>query len=301
MNVINQIIKDRYAIYNADSVELSKEIPDNSIHYTIFSPPFSSLYTYSNSDRDMGNCKGDDEFMIHFKFLARELYRITMPGRLLSFHCMDLPMMKSRDGVIGLKDFPAILREVFEECGFIYHSKITIWKNPVTEMQRTKALGLLHKQIRKDSSMSRQGIPDYIVTMRKPGDNPELISHTHESFPVDVWQQYASPVWMDIRQSDTLQKKSARAEKDEKHICPLQLSVIQRCIELWTNPNDIVYDPFGGIGSTSYVALIRGRRAISCELKESYYNQMQGNIEMALQQEIIDCQIGKSVIEDFYI
>lgn len=301
MNVINQIIKDRYAIYNADSVELSKEIPDNSIHYTIFSPPFSSLYTYSNSDRDMGNCKGDDEFMIHFKFLARELYRITMPGRLLSFHCMDLPMMKSRDGVIGLKDFPAILREVFEECGFIYHSKITIWKNPVTEMQRTKALGLLHKQIRKDSSMSRQGIPDYIVTMRKPGDNPELISHTHESFPVDVWQQYASPVWMDIRQSDTLQKKSARAEKDEKHICPLQLSVIQRCIELWTNPNDIVYDPFGGIGSTSYVALIRGRRTISCELKESYYNQMQGNIEMALQQEIIDCQIGKSVIEDFYI
>ena len=224
-----------------------------------------------------------------------------MPGRLLSFHCMDLPMMKSRDGVIGLKDFPAILREVFEECGFIYHSKITIWKNPVTEMQRTKALGLLHKQIRKDSSMSRQGIPDYIVTMRKPGDNPELISHTHESFPVDVWQQYASPVWMDIRQSDTLQKKSARAEKDEKHICPLQLSVIQRCIELWTNPNDIVYDPFGGIGSTSYVALIRGRRTISCELKESYYNQMQGNIEMALQQEIIDCQIGKSVIEDFYI
>ena len=301
MNVINQIIKDRYAIYNADSVELSKEIPDNSIHYTIFSPPFSSLYTYSNSDRDMGNCKGDDEFMIHFKFLARELYRITMPGRLLSFHCMDLPMMKSRDGVIGLKDFPAILREVFEECGFIYHSKITIWKNPVTEMQRTKALGLLHKQIRKDSSMSRQGIPDYIVTTRKPGDNPELISHTHESFPVNVWQQYASPVWMDIRQSDTLQKKSARAEKDEKHICPLQLSVIQRCIELWTNPNDIVYDPFGGIGSTSYVALIRGRRTISCELKESYYNQMQGNIEMALQQEIIDCQIGKSVIEDFYI
>lgn len=299
MNVINQTIKDRYAIYNADSVELSKEIPNNSIHYTIFSPPFSSLYTYSNSDRDMGNCKGDDEFIAHFKFLAQELYRITMPGRLLSFHCMDLPMMKSRDGVIGLKDFPAILREVFEQCGFIYHSKITIWKNPVTEMQRTKALGLLHKQIRKDSSMSRQGIPDYIVTMRKPGNNPELISHTHDNFPVDVWQQYASPVWMDIRQSDTLQKKSARTEKDEKHICPLQLSVIQRCIELWTNPNDIVYDPFGGIGSTSYVALIKGRRTISCELKESYFNQMCGNVEMALQQEIIDCPIGENIIEDF--
>lgn len=217
--VLQQEVKDKYAIYNADTVEMIQNVPDNSIHYTLFSPPFSSLYTYSNSDRDMGNCKGDDEFMKHFQFLAKELYRVTMPGRLLSFHCMDLPLMKSRDGVIGLKDFPAILRQIFEDCGFIYHSKVTIFKNPVTEMQRTKALGLLHKQIRKDSSMCRQGIPDYIVTMRKPGENPEMIPHTHESFPVDVWQQYASPVWMDIRQSDTLQRTSARSEKDEKHIC----------------------------------------------------------------------------------
>ena len=255
MNVITQMINDRYAVYNADCVEVTKQIPDNSIHYTLFSPPFASLYTYSNSDRDMGNCKGDDEFVEHFKFLAKELYRITMPGRLLSFHCMDLPLLKSKDGVIGLKDFPAILRQIFEECGFIYHSRVTIWKNPVTEMQRTKALGLLHKQIRKDSSMSRQGMPDYVITMRKPGENPEMISHTHENFPVDTWQKYASPVWMDIRQSNTLQRTSARAEKDEKHICPLQLEVIQRCIELWTNPNDIVFDPFAGIGSVPYVAL----------------------------------------------
>ena len=240
MNVLDQVIKNKYAIYNGDSCEITKEIPDNSIHYTLFSPPFASLYTYSNSDRDMGNSKGDDEFYEHFVFLAKELYRITMPGRLLSFHCMDLPLMKERDGVIGLKDFPSIIRQVFEDCGFIYHSKVTIWKNPVTEMQRTKALGLLHKQIRKDSTMNRQGIPDYIVTMRKPGDNPERVAHTHETFPVDVWQNYASPVWMDIRQSDTLQKKSARDDKDERHICPLQLEVIQRCIELWTNPNDIV-------------------------------------------------------------
>ena len=299
MNVIDQTIKNRYAIYNGDSCEIVKEIPDNSIHYTLFSPPFASLYTYSNSDRDMGNCRGDDEFYHHFEFLAKELYRITMPGRLLSFHCMDLPLMKERDGVIGLKDFPAIIRQIFEDCGFIYHSKVTIWKNPVTEMQRTKALGLLHKQIRKDSSMCRQGIPDYIVTMRKPGENSERISHTEETFPVDVWQNYASPVWMDIKQSNTLQKKSAREDKDERHICPLQLDVIQRCIELWTNKGDIVFDPFGGIGSTAYVSLTLGRRAISSELKESYYAQMKGNVEMALGHNTMDCPVGQMSIEDF--
>lgn len=279
MDVLAQTVKDRYAAYNGDSCELIKNIPDDSIHYTIFSPPFASLYTYSNSDRDMGNSKGDDEFYTHFIYLAKELYRVTMPGRLLSFHCMDLPLMKERDGVIGLKDFPSLIRQIFEDCGFIYHSKVTIWKNPVTEMQRTKALGLLHKQIRKDSSMSRQGIPDYIVTMRKPGENPERISHTHESFPVDVWQNYASPVWMDIKQSNTLQKKSARAEKDERHICPLQLDVIQRCIDLWTNEHDIVLDPFAGIGSSPYVALTLNRRAIGFELKQSYYEQMKANLE----------------------
>ena len=222
-----------------------------------------------------------------------------MPGRLLSFHCMDLPLMKERDGVIGLKDFPAIMRQIFEDCGFIYHSKVTIWKNPVTEMQRTKALGLLHKQIRKDSAMNRQGIPDYIVTMRKPGENPERISHTHETFPVDVWQNYASPVWMDIRQSDTLQKKSAREDKDERHICPLQLEVIQRCIELWSNPGDIIFDPFGGIGSTPFVSLTLGRRAISCELKESYFKQMKANVEEALNGNVMDCPVGQMSIEDF--
>lgn len=280
MDVLEQVIRDRYAAYNGDSCELIKNIPDNSIHYTIFSPPFASLYTYSNSDRDMGNSKGDDEFYTHFTFLAKELYRVTMPGRLLSFHCMDLPMMKERDGVIGLKDFPSLVRQIFEDCGFIYHSKVTIWKNPVTEMQRTKALGLLHKQIRKDSSMCRQGIPDYIVTMRKPGENPERISHTHDTFPVDVWQNYASPVWMDIKQSNTLQKKSARTEKDERHICPLQLDVIQRCIELWTNENDIVLDPFAGIGSSPYVALSLNRRGIGFELKQTYFEQMKNNLEI---------------------
>lgn len=299
-NVLNQKITDKFAVYNGDSCEVIKDIPDDSVHYTVFSPPFSSLYTYSNSDRDMGNCKGDNEFYEHFMFLVKELFRITMPGRLLSFHCMDLPMMKERDGVIGLKDFPSFLRQMFENAGFIYHSKVTIWKNPVTEMQRTKALGLLHKQIKKDSSMNRQGIPDYVVTMRKPGENPERVTHTQESFPCDIWQQYASPVWMDIKQSDTLQRKSARDDKDERHICPLQLEIIKRCIELWTNPNDIVFDPFGGIGSTPYTALKLNRRALSIELKASYYAQLEKNVDVAVNESKYDNIVGSQMdFDDF--
>lgn len=299
VDILGQVVTDRYGCYNGDTVEMIKGIPDNSIHYTLFSPPFASLYTYSNSDRDMGNCKGDEEFMAHFKFLASELYRVTMPGRLLSFHCMDLPTLKSRDGFIGLKDFPAILRQVFEDCGFIYHSRVTIFKSPVVEMQRTKALGLLHKQIRKDSAMCRQGIPDYIITMRKPGDNPEPMPHTHETFPVNVWQQYASPVWMDIRQSDTLNRTSAREHADEKHICPLQLEVIQRCIELWTNPGDIVFDPFMGIGSVPYVALRLGRRGMGCELKGSYFDQAKANLEIASKETTMSQIVGQMDISDF--
>lgn len=279
MNVLNQMINDRYALYQGDCVDVVKGIPDNSIHYTIFSPPFASLYTYSSSDRDMGNSKDGEEFQKHFEFLINELYRITMPGRLVSVHCMNLPAMKSRDGFIGVKDFRGDIIRQFINAGFIFHSEVCIWKNPVTEMQRTKALGLLHKQIRKDSAMCRQGLPDYLVTFRKPGENPEPIPHTHETFPVNVWQRYASPVWMDIRQSNTLQRKSARDEKDEKHICPLQLDVIERGIDLWTNPGDIVLDPFAGIGSVPYQALSMDRRAIGIELKDTYFNQMKNNME----------------------
>ena len=281
MRVIDQSIVSDYALYNGDSVEVLGAIPDNSIHYTLFSPPFASLYTYSNSDRDMGNCKNDGEFFEQFQFLIREMYRITMPGRLLSFHCMNIPMMKSRDGEIGIKDFRGDLIKQFVEAGFIYHSEVCIWKNPVTEMQRTKALGLLHKQIRKDSAMSRQGLPDYVVTMRKPGENAQPISHTHETFPVDVWQKYASPVWMDIKQSNTLNRKGAREEQDEKHICPLQLDLIERCIKLWTNPGDIVLDPFAGIGSVPYEAVLLHRRGIGVELKSSYYEQAKINLQEA--------------------
>ena len=197
---------------------------------------------------------------------------------------MDLPTLKSRDGFIGLKDFPGEIIRLFEEVGFIYHSRVTIWKDPVIAMQRTKALGLLHKQIKKDSAMCRQGIADYIITMRKPGDNPEKIEHTDESFPVSVWQNYASPVWMDINQSNTLQKESAREFEDEKHICPLQLDVIERCVNLWTNPNDIVFTPFMGIGSEIYQSLLLGRRGVGIELKTSYYNQAVSNCKLVINQ-----------------
>ena len=278
MNILKQNIGTDWVAYNGDCVEVVKGLPDNSIHYSIFSPPFASLYTYSDSERDMGNCKDTEQFIENLRFLVIELFRVIKPGRLVSFHCMNLPTSKSRDGFIGIEDFRGKLIKLFQECGFIYHSEVCIWKDPVVAMQRTKALGLLHKQIKKDSCMSRQGIPDYLVTMRKPGDNEEKVTHTNESFPVAIWQKYASPIWMDINPSDTLQKESARDEKDEKHICPLQLQVIERGINLWTNPGDIVLDPFGGIGSTGYVAIKKGRKAILSELKDSYYKQLVNNL-----------------------
>ncbi len=284
MNVLDQSVSERFTLYQGDCVEVLHGIPDNTIHYSIFSPPFASLYTYSDSDRDMGNCKDDAEFQQHFSFLIAELYRVILAGRLVSVHCMNLPAMKSRDGFIGVKDFRGDIIRLFTEGGFIYHSEVCIWKNPVTEMQRTKALGLLHKQIRKDSAMSRQGLPDYVVTFRKPGENTAPISHTMEQFPVDVWQRYASPVWMDIRQSNTLQRKSARDEKDEKHICPLQLDLIERCIDLWTNLGDIVLDPFCGIGSVPYQAVLMGRRGLGVELKDTYYQQSVKNLQAAEQE-----------------
>lgn len=268
-------------LHLGDCVEVVGEIPSDSIHYTVFSPPFASLYTYSASDRDMGNCADYDEFSQHFQFLVKDLYRVTMPGRLLSFHCMNLPTSKTHHGYIGIRDFRGDLIRMFQAEGWIFHSEVCIWKDPVTAMQRTKALGLLYKQLRKDSAMSRQGIPDYLVTMRKPGANPEPVTKTHESFPVDVWQRYASPVWMDINPSDTLQFRSAREENDERHICPLQLDVIKRAIELWSNPGDLVLSPFTGIGSEGYMALQLGRKFVGAELKRSYWEQARANLAQA--------------------
>lgn len=291
-----------YEIHLADCVDLASEIETGSIDYTIFSPPFSSLYTYSNSDRDMGNCKNDGEFYQHFRFLVDEMLRITRPGRLLSFHCMNLPTSKQNDGFIGIKDFRGELIKMFTDAGWIYHSEVCIWKDPVTAMQRTKALGLLHKTIRKDSSMSRQGIADYLVTMRKPGLNDKPVRHYRDErelhevcaaeganpideeiniLPVELWQKYASPVWMDINPSRTLNYREGRDEDDERHICPLQLDVIERAMHLWTAPDDLVFSPFTGIGSEGYTAVKMGRRFIGSELKRSYWELAKRNIDEA--------------------
>ena len=289
MDCVNKYIGNGCALYNGDSVELIKAFPDESMHFEIYSPPFSSLYTYSNSDRDLGNSKTDEQFFEHFHFLTTELFRILKPGRMMAVHCMNLPTSKERDGFIGIKDFRGELIREFQSVGFIYHAEVCIWKNPVTAMQRTKALGLLHKQIKKDSCMSRMGIPDYVVIMRKPGDNPERVTHTNDTYPVSEWQNVASPiweydhspVWWDINQSDTLNVRMARDGRDERHICPLQLPVIERLVKLYTNPNDIVFTPFLGIGSEVYQSILMGRRGIGIELKKSYFDCAVENVKNA--------------------
>ncbi len=278
---------ENFNLIHGDCVEEVAKMETESIDFSVFSPPFASLYTYSDSLKDMGNCRNDDEFFTHFGFLIDELYRVIKPGRNVSFHCMNLPTSKATQGFIGIRDFRGDLIRAFEKRGFIYHSEVCIWKDPVIAMQRTKALGLLHKQLKKDACMSRQGIPDYLVTMRKPGENPNPVKNTNETFPVMEWQKYASPVWMDINPSDTLQFRSAREHNDERHICPLQLDVIRRALKLWTNEGDMVLSPFMGIGSEGYCSIEMGRRFVGVELKESYFKQACRNISGATKQSSI--------------
>jgi DNA modification methylase len=277
----DQISENGWTAILGDCIEEVSAMASESIDYSIFSPPFASLYTYSNSDRDMGNAKDYEEFSKHFDYLVPELFRVLRAGRLLSFHCFQIPLLKERDGVIGLRDFRGELIRIFERAGFIFHSEVCIWKDPVTAMQRTKAIGLLYKQLRKDSVLSRQGIPDYLVTMRKPGVNLMPVTKQSEDFPVELWQKYASPVWMDINPSKTLAREEARENEDERHICPLQLEVIERAIRLWTNADDLVLSPFMGIGSEGYEALKQGRRFIGVELKRSYWEQAVENLRYA--------------------
>lgn len=288
MNVLNQASGDNYTVFHGDCVDVLKGIPDASIDYSIFSPPFASLYTYSNSPRDMGNVRNDAEFFEHFAFLVAELRRVMKPGHNVSFHCMLMPTSKERDGYIGLKDFRGDLIRAFQAHGFIYASEVCIWKDPVTSMQRTKALGLLHKTVRTNACMSRQGIPDYLVTMRAPGEMVDKVTHQPDQYPVDKWQKVASPVWMDIDPSDTLQYRSAREHDDERHICPLQLEVIRRGIDLWTNPGDVVLSPFTGIGSEGFVAVEMGRKFVGAELKQSYFEQAARNLAAAEQEQTQD-------------
>lgn len=276
LTVIEECHGERWSAYNADCVEFAKQMPDESIGFSIYSPPFANLFVYSDSLNDMGNCVNHEEFMSQYRFIVDHIARLTKPGRLSAVHCIDIPNFKWKHGEVSLYDFPGAIIQAHLQAGFLFHSRITIWKCPVVEMTRTKSIGLLYKQLKKDSNMSRVGLPDYLLIFRKPGDNEEPITHNPEAFPVEQWQKWASPVWMDINQTNTLNIQGARDNKDEKHICPLQLDLIERALILWSNPGDVVLSPFMGIGSEGVMSIRAGRKFVGVELKASYYKQACG-------------------------
>ena len=263
-----------FAAYHGDCVDIVRQLPSNSVGFSVYSPPFSGLYIYNDSVADMGNTTSDDEFFKQYAYLAKELHRVTIPGRLIAVHCKDLVYYKTQRGTAGLRDFPGDLIRAHIEAGFDFHSRVTIWRCPVREMTKTKAHGLLYKQLRADSSFSRQGLPEYFVVMRKwagEGDEISPVTHDKRDFPVEQWQQWASPVWMDTRETDVL--NADRDPKDEKHICPMPLDLTTRAIALWSNPQDVVLSPFMGIGSEGVCALKLRRKFIGIELKDTYFRQ----------------------------
>jgi len=285
MDCLNEKHGDGWVAYHGDCVSVTSQMPDACIDFSVYSPPFGSLFVYSDSALDMGNSSSDGEFAEHYGFLVREKFRLTKPGRLTAVHCSDLPMTKWKDGAVGIKDFSGDIIRLHQEAGWIFHSRRTIWKCPVVEMTRTKHVGLLYKQLRSDSSKSRGGMPDYLLTFIKPGENMEPIAHESSEFPVEQWQEWASPVWMTVRQTRVLNVKAAREERDEKHLCPLQLDVIERALVLWSNPGDVVLSPFMGIGSEGFCALKAGRKFIGTELKEAYFRQATINLDGAIAQQ----------------
>lgn len=293
-HVLNQHSGENFTIFNGDCIEVVNSLPENSLHLSIFSPPYASLYTYSNSDRDMGNSASDAQFYEHFDYLVAGLHRATKPGRIVCVDVMNIPAMKERDGFIGLKDFRGDIIRAFTKQDFIFHSEHCAWKDPLIEATRTKALGLMHKQLCKDSTRSRAGIPQYLLAFRKDGENPEPVAHNngleyfvgedgpiHGTLSHERWRRYASPVWMDINFSNTLNAKAAREAEDERHVCPMALDLIERAIHLWSNPGDVIFDPYSGIGSTGYMAIKTGRKFVGSELKTAYFNQAVKNIESA--------------------
>lgn len=269
---VNESHGENWSAYQGDCVAVLSQFPDECIDFSVYSPPFGSLFVYSESAADMGNST-DEQFSEHYGYLVREKFRLTKPGRLTAVHCSDLPMTKWKDGAVGIKDFSGDIIRLHQKAGWILHSRRTIWKCPVVEMTRTKHVGLLHKQLRKDSSKSRGGMPDYLMTFIKPGDNTSPIEHVPEDFPVEQWQEWASPVWMTVQQTKVLNVKAAKSANDERHLCPLQLDVINRALIMWSNPGDTVLSPFMGIGSEGYCALRANRKFIGTELKESYWQQ----------------------------
>lgn len=278
---LNSAEGDNFKAINGDCVDVLRQLPDESVGFSVYSPPFGALFVYSDSERDMGNSSSDGEFSAHYSFMVREKFRATMPGRLTAVHCSDLPMTKWRDGEIGIKDFSGDIIRIHQDAGWVLHSRVTIWKCPVIEMTRTKAHGLLYKTLKSDSGRSRMGMPDYLLVFRKPGDNPAPITHRPEDFPVSQWQEWASPVWMTVDQTRVLNVQAAREQKDEKHLCPLQLDVIERALIMWSNPGDVVLSPFMGIGSEGHCALKLRRKFIGTELKESYWRQAVKNLDAA--------------------
>ena len=276
---LNEAHGDNWAAYNGDCVEVVSQLPDESIGFSVYSPPFGNLFVYSESANDMGNSADDDEFGAHYAFLVREKFRVTKPGRITAVHCSDLPMTKWRDGVVGIKDFSGQIIKIHQDAGWVLHSRRTIWKCPVMEMTRTKHVGLLYKQLKSDSAKSRGGMPDYLLTFVKPGVNEDPITHDPENFPVEQWQEWASPVWMTVNQTRVLNVQAAREAKDERHLCPLQLDVIERALVMWSNPGDVVLSPFMGIGSEGWCAIKMRRRFIGVELKESYFRQAARNLQ----------------------
>ena len=272
VDCMNQREGENWSAYNGDCVSVLRQFPDECIDFSVYSPPFGSLFVYSESAADMGNST-DEEFTEHYGYLVREKLRLTKPGRLTAVHCSDLPMTKWKDGAVGIKDFSGDIIRLHQDAGWIYHSRRTIWKCPVVEMTRTKHVGLLYKQLQKDSSKSRGGMPDYLLTFIKPGENQTPINHTPENFPLDQWQEWASPIWNTINQTNVLNVKAAKSAGDERHLCPLQLDVIERALVMWSNPGDVVLSPFMGIGSEGYCSLKAGRRFVGTELKESYWRQ----------------------------
>lgn len=306
MAVKTQKISKRFAVYNGDCCEVLPGIKDESVGFSVFSPPFADLYSYSDDDKDMSNASDYATFFEHFSFLVEQLYRVLMPGRVIAVHCMELPTFKTAGEEIGIRDFPGDIIRCFEKREFVFHARFCIWKDPLIAAVRTKAIGLAHKQIVKDSAMCRTGIPDYVLAFRKPGENPKPVEHPDGfseyagSRPIPkeldrffgyqgdqrknklshwIWQQYASPVWFDIRQTRVLPFREGRSPDDTKHICPLQLDVIERCLTLWTARGDVVLTPFMGVGSEVYMAVKMRRKGIGVELKSSYYRQALRNLQ----------------------
>lgn len=281
---LNQKQGDNWSAYNGDCVSVLSQFPDECIDFSVYSPPFGSLFVYSDSAADMGNSSSDGEFAQHYGYLVREKFRLTKPGRITAVHCSDLPMTKWKDGAVGIKDFSGDIIRLHQEAGWIFHSRRTIWKCPVVEMTRTKHVGLLYKQLRSDSAKSRGGMPDYLLTFVKPGENQSPITHEAAEFPVEQWQEWASPVWMTVNQTKVLNVKAARSENDEKHLCPLQIDVIDRALVMWSNPGDVVLSPFMGIGSEGYCSLKAGRKFVGVELKPEYFRQACENLNGAAAQ-----------------